>query len=287
MSQELPIEYGGTSASTAVDALSNLGGLSVSDALAPNIIKASRPVIEGRTGDALPVFGVDTVYADGAEIAFGLFTDGSVTLQLDANENIIRTGGAGTLYTEIDIASGLSLTDYYYSIMYNDGSGFVQIYGDGTNGITLSEPVAGTARLDMDLNTLTDGIAVYGISEQLGRLPVLSDDDVRKGLWITIAELLPGWGNGTVLTFDDISCDDEIMITGYAISSNRQFSVVVKMENFLAFNEIQVAYARDTDVSGNYAEVYLGSITPTSCTVVTGVTGSWSAAVTGLYKRVN
>ena len=145
-----------------------------------NIVKASRPVIKGRTGDALPVVGVDTDYADGAEVAFGLFVASAtvITLQLDANSNIIKTGGEGTLYTEIDIANGLTLTDYYYSIMYNDGSGFVQIYGDGANGITLSEPVAGTARLDMNLDTLTNGINVYGISEQLGRLPVLNDVDI-------------------------------------------------------------------------------------------------------------
>lgn len=162
--------------------------------IAPNKIAVSQLVVEGNTGDALPENGVTTSYSDGAEVALGWFADGAVTnLTKDTYGNVILETPAsdtGVIYTEFYIGENLSLSDLFYSVMpwNSTDSQYDQTYGDGTNGITLTEPTSGTARLTIDLTVLTGGFVVAGSSEFAGRLDTLSLGRVTKTHVITSSQ---------------------------------------------------------------------------------------------------
>ncbi len=148
--------------------------------IAPNLIKTSRLVVEGTTGDQLPTNGVDTSYTLNSEVALDCIAGTAITDL--TNDEVGDTGNwiaaSGEIYYEVEMGPSRTLSDYYGSIMQKTGGEIVQIYSTDSSGITLSEPVAGTIRLTVDFSVINEGFIAWGISEQIGRLEILPLDDV-------------------------------------------------------------------------------------------------------------
>ena len=144
---------------------------------ANNNIKTSQFVVNGNTGNDLPVNGALKSYSIGDELALGWVAVTAVTdATKDVNGNV--TAASGTVRYTINKDESNSVGTMYGSVMTYDGSDYTQRYNADTTGLTVGSD-ASSWWLDVDLS-LVSGL-VFGLSESLGKLPVLSVNDVEIG----------------------------------------------------------------------------------------------------------
>lgn len=163
--------------------------------IAPNRISVSQMVVEGATGQPLPENGTLTSYAIGNEMALGwVVTEAVVDATKDANGNVTATSGKVRYTINKDEKGLIGVAQLFGSVMQSDGTNLTQVYADGS-GITLSEDAA-TVWLEIDFSQSTGFFYVAGISEQRGRLEILSPNDLVL-LNRPLLESLRVWNNVT------------------------------------------------------------------------------------------
>lgn len=170
---------------------------------AQNLIKTSRLVVEGTTGDSLPTNGTNTNYAVDAEVALGCVAGTAIANLTNSLANDVGnwTADSGEIYYEVEMGPGKTISDYFGSIMQWDGSKLVQIYSDDDAALTLSEVTSGYARLTYSYDTDTTGFVAWCISEQRGKIPTINDNNVEyeaRGGFLLIEN-----SNGRAMIFKD------------------------------------------------------------------------------------